>query len=338
MRDERRARMPALVLVVIALWTGDTQATDNPYGALSVPFVVEQLPNRPVYYVMGSPGVPGGENNGHTSNAGFVVTDEGVVVYDCLGTPALGYELLRAIRERTDKPVRLVIAGHYHADHIYGLQAFAEYTGAEIWAHRLALDYVGDKGDPAGGETARLRLEQRREALFPWVDENTYVVAPHHTFDLEKNFRLGDVEFLVRHMGPAHSPSDSILVVPTYGVVFSGDLVYEGRVPFLDSPFVNTESWVNGLEYLRAMDPRPEFLIPGHGPISTKVDERIAFTSGYINYLRAEMGKAAEEMLGFDEAYREVDWSDYRALPAFEESNRRNAYRVFLEMEAQALE
>lgn len=38
------------------------------------------------------------------SNAGFVLTDEGVVVYDALGTPALGYELLLAIRTHSDRP------------------------------------------------------------------------------------------------------------------------------------------------------------------------------------------------------------------------------------------
>jgi len=312
--------------------------SDTPYGALSIPFRVEKIPGRPVFYVNGLPGVPGRDNNGHTSNAGFVITDEGVVVYDSLGTPALGYALLQAIRERTDEPVIRVIVGHYHADHIYGLQAFDEHTEAEVWAHQLAWDYVGQEGDPEGGETARTRLRQRRLALSEWIDEDTYIVSPDRTFSSETRFSLGGVGFLMRHMGPAHSPTDTILLIPSYGVVFSGDLVFEGRVPFLDSPFVDTESWLNGLEFLRAMDPQPQYLIPGHGPISTSVDERIAFTLGYINYLRGEMGRATEELMSFEEAYSDVDWSRYRDLPAFEESNRRNAYRVFLEMEARALQ
>ena len=72
---------------------------DTPYGPVSLPFELLQVPNKPVYYVIGESGVPGSNNEGHTSNAGFVVTDEGVVVYDALGTPALGYRLIQRIRD-----------------------------------------------------------------------------------------------------------------------------------------------------------------------------------------------------------------------------------------------
>ena len=47
-----------------------------------------------VYFVQGNAGVPSAANRGHTSNAGFVVTREGVVVFDALGTPVLGQELV----------------------------------------------------------------------------------------------------------------------------------------------------------------------------------------------------------------------------------------------------
>ena len=39
----------------------------------------------------------------------------------------------------------------------------------------------------------------------------------------------------------------------------------------------------------------------------------------------------------FDEAYEEIDWSDFEQLPAFEEANRRNAYQVYLSLEAEML-
>lgn len=66
--------------------------------------------------------MPSAENRGHTSNAGFVTTREGVVVFDALGTPTLGQELLDAIRRVTREPVRRVVVSHYHADHFYGQQ------------------------------------------------------------------------------------------------------------------------------------------------------------------------------------------------------------------------
>ena len=97
------------------------EPVQTPYGESSVEFELHQAPDAPAYYVRGLSGVPGSENEGLTANAGFVVTDKGVVVYDALGTPALAWRLLQAIREVTDKPVTHVIAGHYHADHVYGL-------------------------------------------------------------------------------------------------------------------------------------------------------------------------------------------------------------------------
>ena len=99
---------------------------ETPYGAVSLPFTLHKIADAPVYYIEGLSGVPDTVNEGHTSNAGFVVTPAGVVVFDGLGTPALGYRLLQRIREVTDQPVKYVVVSHYHADHIYGLQAFKE--------------------------------------------------------------------------------------------------------------------------------------------------------------------------------------------------------------------
>ena len=66
------------------------------------------------------------QNKGFMSNAGFVVTGDGVVVFDALGTPALGRAMLAAIRRITPQPVKRVIVSHYHADHFYGLAAFKD--------------------------------------------------------------------------------------------------------------------------------------------------------------------------------------------------------------------
>jgi len=60
------------------------------------------------------------------------------MVPNTLGTPALGYRLLQRIREVTELPVERIAISHFHADHIYGLQAFREHAGnPPVWA--LAL-------------------------------------------------------------------------------------------------------------------------------------------------------------------------------------------------------
>ena len=306
---------------------------DTPYGPVSLPFELYQVPNAPVYYIIGESGVPGSNNEGHTSNAGFVVTDEGVVVYDALGTPALGYRMLQRIREVTDKPIKKIIVGHYHADHIYGLQAFKQHAGnPEVIAQVQTLGYVG--GNRASqGEAGQRRLVQRREALFPWVDENTYLVAPDVTFEKEYTFTLGGLTFEVRHLGPAHAPGDSILLVKEPNVLFSGDVIYKGRIPFLDSPETDVKNWLKGLDDLANLKPAPRFIIPGHGEGEADVAHALAFTKGYLDYVINAMKQGLKDLNSFEETYNNTDWSKYENMPAFKASNRGNAYRIYLELE-----
>lgn len=306
------------------------ETVNTPYGKSDIDFPLHKVPDAPVYYVIGKSGVPGAENEGMTSNAGFVVTDKGVLVYDSLGTPVLGYRLLQAIRKVTDKPVAIVVAGHYHADHIYGLQAFREHTKAVIWAQQSSRLYIESPN-------AEQRLQQRREALFPWVDESTYIVKPDHTFGERHTFHMGNTDIELIHAGPAHSPDDTIMVVRKYGVIFSGDLIYGGRLPFLQGDEVNTRNWLKGLKYLQQLKPRPRFVIPGHGSADANPIKAIRFTRGYIDFLRSRMGEAVNNLDDFETAYQKTDWSRYKNVPTFRAANHGNAYQVYLEMEKELL-
>jgi glyoxylase-like metal-dependent hydrolase (beta-lactamase superfamily II) len=111
------------------------------------------------WYFRGEAGMASAANRGFMSNAGFVVTNDGVLVFDALGTPALGRGIVDAIRKVTAAPIRRVVVSHYHADHVYGLGPLKA-AGAEIWAHRRSLDYF------SSGLAAE-RLAQRRADLFP---------------------------------------------------------------------------------------------------------------------------------------------------------------------------
>jgi len=292
-----------------------------------------RVADAPVWYTLGHPGVPSVANEGHTSNAGFVVTDEGVVVFDTLGTPSLGQALLRKIRGVTDKPVKYVALSHYHADHIYGVQAFRDATGATIMAQEKALDYTaaGNIDD----EAADARLAQRREAVAPWVNAETRIVLPNLVFRVAAELRLGAHQFQFIYAGPAHSMSDMMMLVLPERVLFAGDIVQNGRIPFMASAAANTRNWLAGLREVATFAPR--FILPGHGTPATDATRAIAFTDGYIRFVRKAMGDAVAQWTEFDAAYRDTDWSAYEALPAFGASNRGNAYRVFLEIEAETL-
>ena len=278
-----------------------------------------------VFYVQGKPGVASVENEAFNSNAGFVITPDGVVVVDALGTPALGAALVKAIRTRTQAPIRRVIVTHYHADHFYGLEALKA-AGAEIWAHRAGQEYL------EGGEGAR-RLEQRARDLFPLVDDKMKLVGPDLWLDGDTAFQLGGMRFEVAYMGPAHSPDDVIVIVPSEGVIFSGDILFAGRIPFVGE--ADSKKWLERIEKLLAL--KPVLMVTGHGQVSRDPQKDLALTRDYLTYLRETMGKAVEDLVPFDEAYAKVDWGRFAKVPTFDAANRINAYGTYLLMERELL-
>lgn len=327
------SRSVQIVAVAIAamLSAAPTKAQDQGhYAPLDHPLAVEQVPGTKIFYSIGSPGIPGKENQGNTSNAGFVVTDAGVVVFDALGTPSLGWALLQDIQKRTDKDIRFVVASHYHADHIYGLQAFKDHSGAEIVAQERAAEYTENR--ETADERSDQRLDQRRDALFPWVNKDTRVVQPDIMFKERMTIALGAKRLSLIYAGPAHSGSDIMMMVEPDGVLFAGDIVQNGRIPFMNSDDVNTSQWLKALDEVLALDPK--FIVPGHGKPSAAAKEAISFTRDYIVYVRSTMGKAVESWTDFDTAYDQTDWTKYKTLPAFGNNNRGNAYRIYLELEA----
>ncbi len=315
--------------VAMLIGSGTLAAESSPeYPPLMIPFAAEPVSVDNVYYFSGHSGVPGEQNEGFTANAGFVITEQGVVVFDALGTPSLGAAMVGKIRELTELPITHAVISHYHADHVYGLQALRELTDAKVIAQEASSVYINS---PDAGQ----RLEQRRQALSPWVDDNTRLVAPDVTFVEKMALESGNYRFRIVHAGPAHSPDDSLMMVEPAGVLFSGDIIQNDRVPYLASSEVDTGNWMNAIDKVRELNPR--ILIPGHGKASENAMEALNFTYDYLAYVRDRMGAAVEEWIEFEDAYVQSDWSRYENLPSFDASNKANAYRVYLEMEKAAL-
>ncbi|MEN9627837.1 MAG: hypothetical protein RJA10_1064 [Pseudomonadota bacterium] len=275
------------------------------------------------WFVQGEAALGTAANRNFISNAGFVITPHGVLVVDALGSPALAQRLLELIRERTSAAIRYVVVTHCHADHLYGLQVF-QAIGARIVAHAGCRDYLAS-------DTARLRLQASRQQLAPWVDENTRLIEADEwmTGDEEREIRLGDRRFTLRHAGPAHTAEDLVVHDAATGVTFVGDIVFRGRIPFVGQ--ADSRRWVQALDRLLSLNPR--VMVAGHGPLSFHAAADLALTRDYLAYLRQTMGEAARNLEPFDEAYARVDWSRFAAMPLFAAANRMNAYNTYLLME-----
>ena len=275
-----------------------------------------------IWLVQGEAALGSAANRNFISNAGFVITDDGVVVIDALGSPTLGKELIESIRRLTTQPIRYVIVTHYHADHVYGLQAFKA-IGATILAHPEGREYLAS-------DTAQRRLKASRQELFPWIDENTYLVSADRWLDAEETtLRVGSFDFVIRHAGPAHTPEDLVVFVPEPGVLFAGDLVFRGRIPFVGQ--ADSQNWIASLG--RLIDFHPKVMVPGHGPVSAVPLTDLELTRDYLVYLRKSMRESAENLEPFEDAYAKADWSRFEKMPLFRAANRMNAYNTYLLME-----
>ncbi len=308
----------AVVLLSISCIVVATE--DLPLPVNMTPVQVSQH----AWYVPGGTGVAT-DNYGFISNAAFVATAAGVVVFDTLGTPALGAKLLAAIRSVTDAPIKRIYISHYHADHMYGNQAFSA-SGAEIIASDGAKRYLE-------GEVAQQRLAERRLSLSPWVDSKTQVVHPDRYLQGEERFTLGGVSIRVVDLGSAHSEGDLVLFVENDAVLFSGDIIFQDRIPFLGSS--SSAEWLDVLNEMEKTD--VGFIVPGHGKAAENPRQMVSLTKDYLAYVRASMQQAVADWIPFDEAYAATDWGDFIEYPAFLEANRRNAYGVYLSLEQEAL-
>lgn len=277
------------------------------------------------YYVQGDLDEATRKNQGFIANAGFVITGDGVVVFDTLGSPALGDQLIAEIRKRTDQPIKLVILSHFHADHFYGIDAFKA-IGAQVWTNIQVKEYLHS-------EAAVQRLAERNALIGPWLGKRFTLPSVDVLLDSDVDFTMGDIRFSLRHVGPAHSPEDTALLVRTDSVLYSGDMVYAGRVPFVGD--ADTREWLKALDRLLALPAK--VMVPGHGPVSHDPVRDATLTRDYLGFLREQMGQAARDFVPFDEAYAKVDWSKFAAEPTFDVANRNNAYNVYLQMEQEML-
>ena len=275
-----------------------------------------------VYYVQGVSALGSPQNQNFISNAGFVVTQDSVVVIDALGSPALAEMLVQKIKAITNKPISTVMLTHYHADHIYGLQVFKA-LGAKIIGNGLAKEYIHS-------ETAKLRLEASRTELAPWINAATQLVNADEWISADgMRMTIGGVEFQLQHMGPAHTPEDTAVFLPQSGVLFIGDVVFRNRIPYVGQ--ADSRHWIAALDTLLKLPVK--VMVPGHGPASDNAKQDMQLTRDYLLYLREAMGKAAQNLDPFDEAYKATDWSRFEKYPLFKEANRMNAYNTYLLLE-----
>ncbi len=99
-------------------------------------------------------------------NTGIIIGDDAVLVADTQATPAMAQDVIRHIRQVTDKPIKYVVLTHYHAVRVLGASA---YKPEQILASQDTYDLIVERGEAdKASEIGRFpRLFQNVETVPP---------------------------------------------------------------------------------------------------------------------------------------------------------------------------
>ena len=187
-------------------------------------------------------------------NTGIIIGDDAVMVIDTQATPVMAQDVIRRIREVTDKPIKYVLLSHYHAVRVLGASAY----GAEhIIASEDTRDLIVERGQfDKDSEIGRFpRLFQNVESV---PDGLTW---PTMTFNKKMTLWLGSVEVQLLQLGRGHTKGDTVAWLPQEKILFSGDLVEFDATPYAGDAYF--KDWPQTLDNLAAL--KPEKLVPGRG-------------------------------------------------------------------------
>ncbi len=212
-------------------------------------------------------------------NTGIVIGDTSVMVLDTQATPVMAQDVVRRIREVTDKPIEWVVLSHYHAVRVLGAEGYRDAGLKNVVASRATWDMIVERG-----EADKASEIGRFPRLFRAVESVPGLTWPSVVFEKELTIRLGSVEVRLKQIGRGHTAGDTIAWLPQEGVVFSGDLVEYGATPYAgDAHF---KDWPETLARVAALDPIA--LVPGRGEAligRDKVKEGIDGTAAFLTDL-----------------------------------------------------
>ncbi|MBO9677010.1 MAG: MBL fold metallo-hydrolase [Acidovorax sp.] len=218
-------------------------------------------------------------------NTGIIIGDDAVMVIDTQATPVMAQDVIRRIREVTDKPIKYVLLSHYHAVRVLGASAY----GAEhIIASEDTRDLIVERGEQdKASEIGRFpRLFQNVESVPPGL------TWPTMTFNKKMTLWLGSLEVQILQLGRGHTKGDTVAWLPKEKILFSGDLVEFDATPYAGDAYF--QDWPHTLDAIAAL--KPEKLVPGRGAAlqtPEQVQAGLAGTRAFISDLYASVKEGA---------------------------------------------
>jgi glyoxylase-like metal-dependent hydrolase (beta-lactamase superfamily II) len=231
-------------------------------------------------------------------NTGIVIGDDAVLVADTQATPAMAADVIRRIREVTDKPIRYVVLTHYHAVRVLGATA---YGAQQILASQDTYDLIVERGEQdKASEIGR----------FPRLFRNVESVPagmtwPTITFSGKMTLWLGKLEVQLMQLGRGHTKGDTVVWLPGERTLLSGDLVEYDATPYAGDAYF--QDWPQTLAHIAALQALA--LVPGRGPAlkgAAQVQAGLDSTRAFVSDLYASVKAGAAAGKDLKTVYRET--------------------------------
>jgi cyclase len=258
------------------------------------------------------------------ANVGLVRTLDGLVVVD---TTSCAADMKGLLDETGAAPedVRLVINTHSHSDHTWGNQLF----DCPILAHRLCRETM--EANLAGGwdvEAIRAAIAERAKAEPDWAREmrkkvtGLRIALPTETYEERRDLEVGGVRMQAIHFD-AHTPGSSVVWLPEAEVLYAGDLIFQGRYPFIGD--ADIPELITALKRLPGFGARA--IVPGHGLLCGEAE-----IAALVDYLQGTWARTIDHLAqghGEDEAAADPGYPHYAegAAERYHETNIRVVYR-----------
>jgi quinoprotein relay system zinc metallohydrolase 2 len=205
------------------------------------------------------------------ANLGFIVGKTCVAVIDTGGSAGIGRELRASVAAHTSLPICYVINTHVHVDHVLGNVAFKDdrphFVGHRALADAIARNrdffvkqYAGDMDSPPDG---------------------AQVIGPDVLVERDLALDLGGRRLDLRAWPKAHTDCDLTVYDAHSGTLWTGDLLFRGRLPALDG---SLKGWLAALDDLARMKVR--LAVPGHGPLTSDLAAAIIPEQRYLQALQ----------------------------------------------------
>ena len=244
-----------------------------------------------VYCVFGSGG-----------NVGVIVGDDHMVMIDCQFERSLP-GLLAAVKTISDKPIKYLINTHHHGDHTDANRMLA-YQVQAIIAHsitRARLAKAQENAEPG-------RKGGLPNILLGEADTNKQAMM---------TMAIGESEAHLAYYGPGHTDNDVVIGIPGARVIHMGDLVFLGRLPFID---VGSGGSFDGvariISHVLTFLPEDTLVIPGHGPVCDKKElaRHHAFLVEVQQHVRKNPNMSPKELA---DSFDKKPWEDKEPSASF---------------------